>query len=240
MRFFSLFLPRFFSITFGAIGIIFFAIMVGGTATVVRASIMAFLVMLARVTGRTYDITRALFLTGFVMMLHNPKIVVFDSSFQLSFMATLALVYVSPRLSERLRLVPTKFHLRELFASTVATQLFVLPLILYMGGNLSLVALPVNLLVLLAIPATMFAGFLAGAASFVNSLIALPFAWGAYFLLTYELSVVDFFASLPFAAVVVRQFPLWAVLVIYALYGFALMGYGLRKAKKDKDSAMRM
>ena len=78
MRIFS-FLPFYFGIGFGALGILAFAIMAGASATVVRASIMAILVLLARATGRIYEITIALFAAGFLMVLHNPKIIRFDS-----------------------------------------------------------------------------------------------------------------------------------------------------------------
>ena len=95
MRFFS-FLPRIAGMWLGVISIVFFAVMTGAGATIVRASLMALLVILARATGRTHDITIALFLAGFLMLLHNPKILMFDPSFQLSFLATLGLIYGAP------------------------------------------------------------------------------------------------------------------------------------------------
>ena len=105
MRFFS-FLPFLFGISVGVIAIIFFAIMTGGSATIIRASLMAILVLLARATGRTQTITRALFIAGFLMLIHNPKILVFDSSFQLSFTATIALIYLAPKIEKHFHLVP--------------------------------------------------------------------------------------------------------------------------------------
>jgi len=95
IKFFA-FLPPYLGQMLGSAGIIMFAIMTGGSATVIRASLMALLVILARSTSRKYDIKRALMLAGFLMVLQNPKILVFDSSFQLSFMSTLALIYVAP------------------------------------------------------------------------------------------------------------------------------------------------
>ena len=68
MRFFSP-LPAAFGMSFGAGAIVLFAIMTGASATIVRASVMALLVILARATGRTYAITRALFLAGFFPLL---------------------------------------------------------------------------------------------------------------------------------------------------------------------------
>ena len=201
---------------------ILFALMVGASATVVRATIMALLVILARSTGRMYAVTRALLIAGFFMLLHNPKILVFDVSFQLSFLATVGLIYFSPLIEPKVWWITEKWKLREVFVATVATQLFVLPFLLYKTGVLSLVSLPVNLLVLSAIPATMLFGFLAGTTGFVSTLLALPFAYGAYALLAYELAVVEWFARLPFAAIALASFPLWLAVLWYAGYGFVI------------------
>lgn len=210
-----------------ATSMILFALMVGASATVVRATIMALLVILARGTGRMYIVTRALLVAGAVMLIHNPKILVFDTSFQLSFLATIGLIYFSPIIATRVKWVTERLKLREVVVATIATQLFVLPFLLYKTGILSLVSLPVNLLILAAIPATMLLGFLAGIAGLATTAIALPFAYGAYTLLAYELTVVELFARLPFSAVALASFPLWLVVLWYA--GYCLFIWKMRQ-----------
>lgn len=227
------FLPRVASLWFGAGSIVLFAMMVGGGATIVRASIMALIVILARGTGRDYGITRALFIAGFLMVLHNPKILVFDISFQLSFLATVGLVYFAPLLEKHFQFLPTRFQFREFAVATVATQITVLPLLLYQMGELSLVSLPVNLLVLVFIPLTMLFGFLTGIAGFVSTVLSLPFAFLAYGLLAYQLKIVEVFSSLPFTSVQIKSFPLWVMLGFYFVYGVVLYRWVSRKPKSD-------
>lgn len=205
-----------------ALAMTLFALMVGASATVVRATIMALLVLLAHGTGRLYAVTRALLVAGVIMLLHDPRILVFDVSFQLSFLATVGLIYFSSLIEPRVRWITERWWLREIVVATIATQLFVLPFLLYKMGTLSLVSLPVNLLVLVAIPATMLFGFIAGLAGFVWTALAIPFAYGAYALLAYELAVVEWFARLPFAAVAVLNFPAWLAVLWYALYAALL------------------
>lgn len=224
------FLPINISLSFGAVGIILFALMTGASATIVRASIMALLVLLARGVGRESKITRALFLAGFLMLIHNPKILVFDPSFQLSFMATIGLIFVSPKIGKYFNFLPEKFGLKETAIATVSTQIFVLPLILYMMGDLSIVAIFVNLLVLIFIPATMLLGFCAGMIGFVSTPISLPFAYITNLFLSYELKVVEIFSSLSFASVHVSYFPFWLAVVVY---GFLLLLF----LRNKKDSA---
>ncbi|MFH1402105.1 MAG: ComEC/Rec2 family competence protein [Patescibacteria group bacterium] len=219
------FLPRMIGLGVGAVSIVLFAIMVGGSATIIRASIMALLVVLARATGRVSEITRALFLAGFVMVMHNPQIVVFDPSFQLSFVATLGLICLSPKISKIFKFIPNKFYLRDSAVATISTQIFVLPLLLYMMGEFSIVAIFVNLLVLMLVPLTMFFGFLAGIIGFVASWLALPFSYLTYFLLSYELTVVELFASLPFASFKIPPFSAGLMFVIYGLYFLFLIKF---------------
>ncbi len=201
-----------------AITMMLFALMVGASATVIRATVMALLVLLARGTGRIYQVTRALLVAGVIMLFHNPKILVFDTSFQLSFLATLGLIYVSPFILPRVQWITERFHFREIFVATVATQLFVLPFLMYKTGLFSTVSLPVNLLILTAIPLTMLFGFLAGMVGFLSTMFAFPFAYIVYGFLSYELGIVEWFARLPFASVSVPYFPLWLVVLWYAAY----------------------
>lgn len=233
MRVFS-FLPSVFKFSLGALAIIFFVLMTGASATAVRAGIMAVLVIIARVTGREYDALRALLIAGVVMIIQNPKILAFDSSFQLSFMATLGLLYVSPRIYKYFKFVTIKFQFRELVVSAIATQLFVLPLILYKMGNLSILALPVNLLILPFIPTTMFFGFVSGVVGFLGSAIAFPFSFITFLFLDYELKIVNFFAGLPFSSVQINNFPLVFMVLIYIIYGVVLFLINKKKNEVGK------
>lgn len=220
------FLPQYIGISFGILGILGFAIMTGASATIVRASVMAIMVLLARATGRIYQVTTALLFAGFIMILHNPQIVRFDSSFQLSFLATLALIYLAPLVEKRLRFLPKKWQIRDLASATLSTQIFVLPLLLYKMGLFSVVSLPVNLLILIFVPATMLFGFITAVAGFLSTYISMPFAWITYGLLAYEIKVVELFSALPFASVSLENFPLWLMLSAYAGYAILIFKYG--------------
>jgi competence protein ComEC len=211
------FLPNFFSLSFGVLGIIFFAIMTGGSATVVRASIMALLVLLAKSTSRKYEIVRALLLAGIFMLIQNPKILVFDISFQLSFLATIALIFVSPLLEKKTIFITKKYHLRELIVATVSTQIFVLPFLFYKIGLLSVFALFTNILILPVIPLIMFLGFLTGVFCFTLPILAIPIAFVCSLLLAYVLKVIYFFSHLPFSSITIKSFPVTLMVIIYGI-----------------------
>jgi competence protein ComEC len=198
LRAFS-FLPRAIGQSLGAFSIVLFALMTGASATTVRATFMALVLLFARGVGRKYDVVRALILAGIAMLLQNPRILAFDISFQLSFLATLAIIYVSPLVKDRLGFVTERFAIRETLSMTISSQIFTLPFILYKMGEISVIALVPNLLVLPAVSYAMLGGFVSGMLGFISPVIAFPVAWVTEIILSYMLKVVGFFGPLSFA-----------------------------------------
>lgn len=208
------------STIFGVAGIAVFAIMVGLGASVVRASIMAALLLLLNLTGHIYLILRGLLLAGVVMLLINPYSLAFDVGFQLSFLATLGLIFVAPHLDERLQNIPNRWlSAREFLVATLATQIFVLPLLLYQTGEFSVVAVIVNVLVLPMVPIAMLLTFLTGLVGLLSLSLSAPLAYVTYLSLSYVILMAEWFASLPFAAFTVPPFPFW-----YVPFGYLFLG----------------
>lgn len=205
------------ALSFGSFGILLFVLLAGAGTTTLRAGIMGLLGLLARVTGRTYDILRALVITAFCMVLWNPLVLVFDISFQLSFIATLGLILVTPLvLSWRfVSFLPVRFGLREIFASTIATQIAVLPYLLSKIGTLSIIAPIANLLVLPVIPITMGFGFLAGLIEMITHIGSNPVSWVSFGLLHYVIETVSFLSSFSWSALTVPFVPWYITLLAY-------------------------
>ena len=188
-----------------------FALMVGSGPTVVRASIMATLAVLAQATGRRYTAFWGLIVAGLIMVYFNPRLLVFDLGFQLSFLATLGLILFVPYLESVLGFLPEVFRLKTIAAMTLSAQIMVLPWIAYSIGEWSLVAPLVNVLVLPVIPLTMLGGFLSGVLGLVIGVLAWPVAVLTYGLLNYQLLIVEHISSWPLAAVEVPPFSGWLV-----------------------------
>ncbi|MBX4198887.1 ComEC/Rec2 family competence protein [Candidatus Parcubacteria bacterium] len=202
-----------------AVAIVAFTLMTGATATVVRAAIMILLVLLGRIIARPGSSPRILLFTGVVMLLENPKELVFDPSFQLTFLAMLALIYTVPIFERFLTKIPEKFGLRTLLATTLGVQVVVLPYILYNMGNFSTVFLLSNLLILFVVPFTMLIGFAATILAYVSGIIAWPLAFISHLLLSWILFVAGFLGNLKWASIQIQSFPLWLTLLIYVVLG---------------------
>lgn len=212
------FLPRVWGIVLGGFGIVAFGVLVGGGATVVRSCFMAGIALSADIIRRDYDVTRALIFVGLIMLIQNPMILFHDPSFQLSFLATLGLVLLAGPVEKRLGFVPESLGMRSVVAATIATQIFVSPYILYMMGNISIIGVVVNILVLPAIPITMLLVFLTGAVGMISFSVANVISWFTQLLLSYELFMVETFARLPFASVHIPAFSKWWVVGFYVVF----------------------
>lgn len=199
----GLWVPRKKAFWLAVAGIVFFVLLTGASASVVRAGLMGLIVLLARQWGRLSQVGRILILAAFLMLLFNPRVLFFDAGFQLSFAATLGLVYLSPVLESRLRRLPALFGLKEAFLTTMSAIAATLPLIIYQFGRVSLVAPLANLLILPIIPLTMALGFAAIAASFVFPPLGQIAGWLTWLPLTYIIKVVEFLSSLKWASLFV-------------------------------------
>lgn len=226
------FLPKRARYLSAILGIVVFTVLVGASATVVRAALMGSIAALGAMTGRVHAAMHALVIAGFVMLMWNPYLLVFDPSFQLSFIATLGLLVGVPLLVPYLSRVPDVWGLREILAATITTQIAVVPMLAYMIGDVSLVSLLVNALVLPMIPLAMLFVFLTGSVGVLVPALALPFAFVAHALLWYVVWIVEVFAALPHAVVSLSAFPFWMTLAAYALMG-ALLWLWVIKRNSD-------
>lgn len=224
------FLPRRKAFWVVVLGVIVFVVFTGMSASVVRAGIMGIITLVAYQMGRLSRIGNTLAATAVAMTLHNPFVLMWDAGFQLSFISTMGLVYVSPLLENMLRFktkdIPIidvgAVMLRESFLSTMAAIIATLPLILSQFGRLSLVAPIVNVLILWTIPFLMLFSFIAVLVSFVFYPLAAVIAWMTWVGLAYVVEVVQWFSSLSFAAVDVRV-PSVVMLLLYGVMLYCIM-----------------
>lgn len=183
-----------------AICIFTFVIFTGASASVVRAGIMGFIALLAKQVGRGSKIGPVLLLTAVIMAIQNPLVLLYDAGFQLSFLATMGLVYVNPLIKPYLDWIPDKFGLQENTISTTAATLATLPLILYQFGRLALLTVIVNVLVLWVIPLLMAVGFAAVLASIIHIYAGIALAWIGWLGMWYVITVVTWFGNLTWAS----------------------------------------
>ncbi len=206
--------------------LIIFAIMTGLQASIIRASIMGILVLLASYLGRLSKIKNALVLTAAVMLLINPKILVFDLGFQLSFLATLGLIYLNPILIkltkiENCKLKIVKIIFGDYLLTTLSAIIMTTPLILYNFGKISLVAPLANILILPFIPLAMLLGFISGILALIFTPMGQVAGWSVWLVLSYIIWILEKLASLNWAYFEFNKINIWLMALLYlVIIGF--------------------
>ncbi len=196
--------------------IIVFVIMVGAGMPIVRAALMASLGLLGILLGRDIDGYKLVAISAWILILVSPHILLHGASFQLSFIATLSLVAAAQYFvrHQGAKWIPKQFGLREYIVTTVVTQIAVTPLLLYLTGEVSVVSLLANVLVLPVIPLIMLLVFLVLVMSAVP-VIATVVAWAAYVMLMYVFWIVKMLSDVPYAVASISHFPVWAMIFSY-------------------------
>lgn len=196
-----------------------FVLLVGANAPVVRAAIMGSIALLGTIFGRQNDALRAFLIAAIGMLIFQPSWAA-ELSFQLSFLATLGLILVFPRLDQ---LLPGKgLLLRETFLTTISAQILVWPLLAYHFGTVSVLSPVVNALVLWTIPIITYIGLVTATIGLLVSNIVVLLMIPARVFLDYFIWIVERFSALKVGYFAVSQFS-WVALILY----FVVLGGGL-------------
>lgn len=204
----------------------FYAMMVGLTPSVVRASIMLSFVLVGHIFDRESDSLTAMSVALFLILLHNP-FAVKSVSLQLSFAAVGGLSLLSEPLYERIldrRMGALGFFLLGPLSTSAGAMLFTVPLSAVYFGNFVLIAMLSNLLCLWAASVTFASGAVAVLLSFVYAPAARIAAFVPNLGAMYLLKAARLLAALPFHAVYFANpyLKLWLV-YIYAMFAACVL-----------------
>jgi len=184
-----------------SIGIIFYTILVGAPASAVRSAIMGIMLLYGQRIGRLNSARNALVFAAVLMLLVNPKLLLIDVGFQLSFAAVFGLVYLYPYLKIKAFKLPDWWQIKEIFLITLSAQIATLPLTAYYFGKISPLSLLANLLILPIIPLLMIWGMFNASIGLFSVTLGQIAGYFSWLLVAYWLAVTDFLAKLPWASI---------------------------------------
>ncbi len=196
--------------------LIVFCLMAGLSASVIRAAIAAVIGLSGKILGRKIRQNRALLLGATLMVLWNPYTLVFDPSFALTFLATFAIINVSPVMEEKLIGITERFGVREILAQTISAEILVTPYILYQMGNFSVLAPVTNILVLPVVPFITIGGIILGVFGFLGYILY-PLILALQFSLAWVVFVAQMINKIPGSFVYLANFSIFSCLAIYFL-----------------------
>ena len=180
-----------------AILMIGFLFLTGMSASIVRASVVSGLSLIAWYYGRTIRPILLILLAAAGTAYVNPLYLWSDVGWYLSFLAFFGILMIAPQILSKLyknREVPLVL---KMAVETMAAELMTLPLILYIFGQMSLIGLVANIVVALFVPIAMLFTLAAGLAGMYLPMLSGVFAYPAKIMLTYMLDMATLLSRVP-------------------------------------------
>ncbi len=148
------------------IGLVLFCLITGGKSSVIRASLMAMLYLLAPVLNRPANIWNIIAASAFCLLMWNPYYL-FDMGFQLSFTAVISIVFFYNYFN---RVLPERFQVSKisnkmikfflgLFLVSLSAQIGTLPFTAVYFGKIPIIALIANIAIVPLIGILVCIGF---------------------------------------------------------------------------------
>jgi competence protein ComEC len=180
--------------------LVFYVLLAGAPPSAVRSGLMGFLVLLAFHVGRLNRLDYSLVLAGAAMLLINPKLLVFDIGFQLSFAAVLGMIYFYPffdRFFARFYQGRPRFlkYFCQMLALTLAAQILTSIILFWQFKQISLVAPLANLFAVWTAPFIMGLGLAAVFLSAVFPFLSQLWFYPAALAIKYLIFTAEFFSG---------------------------------------------
>ena len=196
--------------------VFFYVLITGANPPAVRAAIMASCILIALILNREPLIYNAIALSALIILFINPQDL-FNASFQMSFLATLGIVYLYPKINNIFCNIKSKIlkNLWSVVAVTISAQIALIPVLLFYFGKLSIISLITNILIVPII------GFIVGLCyifylvTFISNYLAVFFSFLLTHILTIILMIIDFFSNLKYATIETVKPDIFEIIIYY-------------------------
>jgi competence protein ComEC len=198
---------------------IIFTLLTGAEASIMRAGIFAMIILSAEQLQRYVGGMRPLILCATILVLINPLYIGYDIGFQLSFLAVIGLIIYGQLFKTYTEGIPS-LGILPMIGETLFAQILVLPLLIYYFGQISLISIIANILIVPIIPFAMAWGSITA--------FILPwriFTYPLIILIQLILSMNHYLASLSWASITVPNITGYMLILIYAIMGIGYWIY---------------
>lgn len=182
-------------LSFFLVGI--FLLITGSSASIVRAAIVSTLSLVAGYHGRRIKPLIIILLAAVITCWSNPVYIWSDIGWYLSFLAFFGVLIIAPIIKERFRLRIFESIVGSVALESICAEIMALPYVVHMFGQMSLIGLIANVLIVGLVPLAMLLSLVSGIAGVAFSGIAPIIAWPASVLLSAMLSTAHVLASIP-------------------------------------------
>ncbi len=200
--------------------LLFYALLVEGRPSVLRATIMTVAYLLGKLLWRDVNLINTLSFSGFFLLWANPSSL-FAPGFQLTFAATLSIILFYPRIVHKLPRLPLRIS--EIFALSLTAQLGVLPFVASAFNRVSFSGIILNYAAIPLVASTMAIGYIFLPLSLLSVFSASLLAKLASFLIHILLGISHFYDQASFFSFRVPTPHDWTVCGYFLFLGFFLL-----------------
>lgn len=175
--------------------LVFYAFLVEGRPSVVRATIMTLAFLFGKLIWRDVNLINTISMSAFILLLINP-LSLFSLGFELTFAASFSIILFFPKIIKCLPRLPLRTS--EIFAVSLTAQLGVLPFVVSSFNRVTFSSLILNFAALPLLGLIMASGYIFLPLSFVSPSLAQPLAKGIKFLINLLTNSSHLFDSLSF------------------------------------------
>lgn len=227
-------ISRFAGLLFSILFILFFMMMVGWTPSIMRAGIMAILNLLAWYVGRKIAPWRIILIVAAATLVINPTYIT-NLGWLLSFASFGGIMILGPQMTKFFYGKKKPGLISSTIITTISATIMTLPLTLYYFGQISLISVVANLLILptlsWAMGLTFLTGVFAGISGIENVVSFLTMK-----LLDFHIFVVELFGQMtPFLIKISPYRPqtfLLYLVILVLIVGFSLISRYRQKMQK--------
>ena len=224
---------RFAGLMFASVFIVFFMAMVGWTPSILRAGIMSLLTLAAWYVGRKFEPWRIILLVAAMTLMINPLFVT-NLGWLLSFASFGGIMMVGPSVTRFFYGAKKPGFIAAMIITTVSATVMTLPITLYYFGQISIISVVANLVILPTLSVAMGLVFLTGMVAGVPG-IEVVVAWCAMRLLEFHITVVEWLGEMEWFLVKIDRYRAGVFWLYVVVVGVAIIGLICKKVVKLRE-----
>ena len=208
---------------------IFYSIMVGNSPSILRAIIGMIILYLSFFLDRKNDKISTLSFIGILLVANNPYII-YNISFQLSFLATLSIIYFYGFINNKLKV--------KMISLTLASNILTIPMIYYNFKGVPLLSVFGNIIIVPFIGIIIYLSILSLILFKINIHIAKIIADINKFILEIIYVLLEKISDLEFAYIIIEE-PKLNYVILYYIVVFSYMIYKEMKTIKEQKNELQ-
>lgn len=136
-------------VSLGIIGafLILYCYLCSFSPSIVRASVMSIILLLANSIGKRYDSLSSIGLAGILILIFKP-LYAFDIGFQMSFACVIGIAVLYPTINRFLMKIKFPKFLSQPLAMSISTQIALIPILINCFGSFSILSVFLNIFVI--------------------------------------------------------------------------------------------